>query len=100
MYLQKGGPVGRGVALQLDDLVQAALLLALLHADLLLLHQFLGDLKIMETFRNSIRLDFLRSGWVRFHQVSEGIKHTEIGKKAWLFAKLQPGRARKRIDTT
>ena len=25
---------------------------------------------------------------------------TEIGKKAWLFAKLQPGRARKRIDAT
>ena len=23
---------------------------------------------------------------------------TEIGKKAWLFAKLQPGRARKRIN--
>ena len=48
MYLQKCGPVGRGVALQLDDLVQAALLLALLHADLLLLHQFLGDLKIRQ----------------------------------------------------
>ena len=26
--------------------------------------------------------------------------HTEIGKKAWLFAKLQPGRARKRINAT
>ena len=25
---------------------------------------------------------------------------TEIGKKAWLFAKLQPGRARKRIIAT
>ena len=25
---------------------------------------------------------------------------TEIGKKAWLFAKLQPGRARKRINST
>ena len=25
---------------------------------------------------------------------------TEISKKAWLFAKLQPGRARKRINTT
>ena len=25
---------------------------------------------------------------------------TEIDKKAWLFAKLQPGRARKRINTT
>ena len=25
---------------------------------------------------------------------------TEIGKKAWLFAKLQPGRARKRINAT
>ena len=24
----------------------------------------------------------------------------EIGKKAWLFAKLQPGRARKTINTT
>ena len=24
----------------------------------------------------------------------------EIGKKAWLFAKLQPGRARKRINAT
>ena len=25
---------------------------------------------------------------------------TEIGKKAWLFAKLQPGRARKKINAT
>ena len=25
---------------------------------------------------------------------------TEIGKKAWLFAKLQPGRGRKRINAT
>ena len=25
---------------------------------------------------------------------------TEIGKIVWLFAKLQPGRARKRIDAT
>ena len=25
---------------------------------------------------------------------------TEIGKKAWKFAKLQPGRARKRINAT
>ena len=25
---------------------------------------------------------------------------TEIGKKAWLFAKLQPGRASKRINAT
>ena len=25
---------------------------------------------------------------------------TEIGKKVWLFAKLQPGRARKRINAT
>ena len=25
---------------------------------------------------------------------------TEIGKKAWLFAKLQPGRARKIINAT
>ena len=25
---------------------------------------------------------------------------TEIGKKAWLFAKLQPGRAGKRINAT
>ena len=25
---------------------------------------------------------------------------TEIGKKAWLFAKLHPGRARKRINAT
>ena len=57
MYLQKGGPVGRGVALQLDDLVQAALLLALLHADLLLLHQFLGDLNNENIFL-SIKLKF------------------------------------------
>ena len=28
------------------------------------------------------------------------VKCTEIGKKAWLFAKLQPGRARKRINAT
>ena len=28
------------------------------------------------------------------------VKATEIGKKAWLFAKLQPGRARKRINAT
>ena len=27
-------------------------------------------------------------------------RYTEIGKKAWLFAKLQPGRARKRINAT
>ena len=26
--------------------------------------------------------------------------NTEIGKKTWLFAKLQPGRARKRINAT
>ena len=26
--------------------------------------------------------------------------NTEIGKKAWLFAKLQPGRARKRMNAT
>ena len=25
---------------------------------------------------------------------------TEIGQKVWLFAKLQPGRARKRINAT
>ena len=25
---------------------------------------------------------------------------TEIGKKVWLFARLQPGRARKRINAT
>ena len=28
------------------------------------------------------------------------MSHTEIGKKAWQFAKLQPGRARKRINAT
>ena len=28
------------------------------------------------------------------------LAHTEIGKKAWLFAKLQPGTARKRINAT
>ena len=28
------------------------------------------------------------------------VDSTEIGKKAWLFAKLQPGRARKRINAT
>ena len=28
------------------------------------------------------------------------VLHTEIGKKAGLFAKLQPGRARKRINAT
>ena len=27
-------------------------------------------------------------------------RYREIGKKAWLFAKLQPGRARKRINAT
>ena len=27
-------------------------------------------------------------------------KRTEIGKKAWLFAKLQSGRARKRVNAT
>ena len=27
-------------------------------------------------------------------------QYSEIGKKAWLFAKLQPGRARKRINAT
>ena len=31
---------------------------------------------------------------------SPNLKCTEIGKKAWLFAKLQPGRARKRINAT
>ena len=29
-----------------------------------------------------------------------GRGNTEIGKKAWLFAKLQPGRARKRTNAT
>ena len=29
-----------------------------------------------------------------------GTKITEIGKKVWLFAKLQPSRARKRINAT
>ena len=28
------------------------------------------------------------------------VNFTEIGKKAWLFAKLQPGRARKRMNAT
>ena len=28
------------------------------------------------------------------------IRYAEIGKKAWLCAKLQPGRARKRINAT
>ena len=28
------------------------------------------------------------------------LKSTEIGKKAWLFAKLQSGRARERINAT
>ena len=30
----------------------------------------------------------------------QGIFYTEIGKKACLFAKLQPGRAEKRINAT
>ena len=30
----------------------------------------------------------------------KGDTYTEIGKKSWLFAKLQPGRARKRINAT
>ena len=28
------------------------------------------------------------------------LNYTDIGKKAWLYAKLQPGRARKRINAT
>ena len=32
------------------------------------------------------------------HSMGGWIYCTEIGKKAWLFAKLQPGRARKRIN--
>ena len=31
---------------------------------------------------------------------SVGVDCTEIGKMAWLFVKLQPGRARKRINAT
>ena len=31
---------------------------------------------------------------------SKADNNTGIGKKAWLFAKLQPGRARKRINAT
>ena len=34
----------------------------------------------------------------RYHLLNEPC--TEIGKKAWLFAKLQPGRARKRFNAT
>ena len=36
--------------------------------------------------------------YVRRDGLAKGI--TEIGKKAWLFAKLQPGRARKIINAT
>ena len=36
-----------------------------------------------------------RQGWQTWQYV-----YTEIGKKAWLCAKLQPGRARKRINAT
>ena len=33
-------------------------------------------------------------------QKSALLTYTEIGEKAWLFAKLQPGRARKKINAT
>ena len=33
-------------------------------------------------------------------KIQKIILSTEIGKKAWLFAKLQPSRARKRINAT
>ena len=32
--------------------------------------------------------------------LGDKVFNTEIGKTAWLFAKLQPGRARKKIDAT
>ena len=37
---------------------------------------------------------------LRLSKWHEEAKCTEIGKKAWLFAKLQPGRVRKRINAT
>ena len=93
MYLQKGGPVGRGVALQLDDLVQAALLLALLHTDLLLLHQFLGDLKIMEIFSiqlgENLRLYFVTTGWVRLGWFRSG-GHSVLGLEEFPFPIIGP----------
>ena len=41
----------------------------------------------------------LRDGLER-RDFTQPIQSTEIGKKAWLFAKLQPGRARKRNNAT
>ena len=45
------------------------------------LHNQCGRLKIIYSYR-------------------DGIQNTEIGKKAWLFAKLQPGKVRKIINAT
>ena len=38
--------------------------------------------------------------WEKEKERIRGGRSTEIGKKAWLFAKLQPGRARKTINAT
>ena len=37
---------------------------------------------------------------VLYHRYVQHSPFTEMGRKAWLFAKLQPGRARKRINAT
>ena len=34
------------------------------------------------------------------HRLHDALTSTEIGKRAWRFAKLQPGRARKRSNAT
>ena len=40
------------------------------------------------------------SGYLEDNHTESLKRCTEIGKKAWLFAELQPGRARKRINAT
>ena len=49
----------------------------------------------------SLILIFIAQHWNETPlQTDNEVQCTEIGKKAWLFAKLQPGRARKRINAT
>ena len=42
----------------------------------------------------------MRKQRVENEDIQEWVSYTEIGKKTGLFAKLQPGRARKRINAT
>ena len=69
------------------------------------LEEVVGELEdgVGDDVVDDVLLVRVRVGVGHAHRVwgkREELGATEISKKAWLFAKLKPGRARKRIDAT